>query len=227
MVEQQPNCVLCGGRAKQEEGIRKLFDKYTTDLAVYAESKHFIASPDLHPIVEDPYFLIFPKEHLTSFELVPAEWDYEMHEIGSYLKDLCQKDSVVIFEHGQMKDGNKVKSVYHAHTHIIPTNSPNILASVEASVKDLGGAVTPVVFDSFGTVSELNKRVKGDYLLFRQDGAGLFVSDNGTMDIPSQYFRVLLQELFNPMSRFINWKSMDKNEENLFKRRLMNYPRRI
>lgn len=222
-----PDCVLCGGREKQVKIMTDFLGPYSKDLGVYVESEHFLVAPDLHPVVDDPYFLVFPRAHYTSFKLIPAEWDREMHEIGLYLAGLGSKSSVIIFEHGQMLDGNKVKSVYHAHTHVILTDEANILSRVEASIGELGGRTVPVEFDSYGSISVLREKVEGDYLLFRQDGRGLYVVDDGkTMDIPSQYFRVLLQSIYNPLSRFVNWKSMSDNERNIFKRRLVNFPRR-
>ncbi|MFA6110600.1 MAG: hypothetical protein WDA75_17700 [Candidatus Latescibacterota bacterium] len=220
-------CELCGGGARRNKDFVNYLGSYATDFAIYAESGHYIVSPDKHPVIADPYYLIYPKDHVTSFQLLQPNHDNEIHELIQYIKDLSHKRSVIVFEHGQMRDGNKVKSVYHAHTHVIPTNAENVLERVKEDIIKRRGRTDSFTLDSYGAIKKLHDVDPGDYLLFHQDGVALYVQDNGSMDIPSQYFRVLLQQIMIPESPFINWKHMSTSEADVFKQRVSDLPHKI
>jgi hypothetical protein len=131
---------------------------------------------------------------------------------------MAGKSSCVQFEHGDVVDGYKVQSVYHAHTHVIPTDF-QVLPHVIEKFKEAGHRVEEVNFDSMGTIRLMSKRADGlNYYLLRQNEHGAFIRGNG--DIPSQFFQAMVSEIMHPNYPFIDWKQLEREELRVIRRRL-------
>lgn len=222
-------CKLC---QSVEDRIRS-FDEIAGDLPdnkrIYRVSENFIVGAEKHPVVESPYFLVYPKQHYTSFRQLPLDFDGELTELVAYLLGISHCPTVIMFEHGQAKEGNKVKSIYHAHYHVIVTVllAMKVIAALVSSLEH--HRLKFVHFHQGDNKSGYIARLQAyladapEYLYFQVNDDCFYIVDDGTAELPSQYFRVLLSEIAFPGVPFRNWKDGKKEDMEVFSQRLLKY----
>lgn len=237
-------CLFCSSNdSPLEDVIEDKFKNYLHNYHhryVYLSSENFISFPDQHPVGDFPYFLIVPRFHYTSFVQMPLSYNEEVKKHIIYLQACVRKkyenqfNQVIIFEHGQNADGNKVKSVYHAHLHVmfVDQDESNIRDYINHRMQALGIETQKNILTSpFNYIFSLRSVVESDqdYLYFysgQEDiGEQITVLDNGQYDLFSQFFRVLLAEACH--NEFFDWKTASTAEADIFKKRLAVLPEPI
>jgi len=100
------------------------------------ETKHFIVTPTLGPIV-DGYVIIWPKRHILSFKHLVED---ELSELVTIVDSLCDtmkgkfNKELVVFEHGQVEGCNEVGcGVNHAHIHIVAIDNTRLFFDMAQS----------------------------------------------------------------------------------------------
>ena len=209
-------CCFCHDLEGHAENIRQLLPELGAKLIV-AETPHLLAFGEAYPVVDEPHYLITPREHYQAFSHLPEGFDQEMDGLVRHLADR----DFIMFEHGELADKVKVRSVLHAHTHLIPTNR-NMLAQVVEKTRQAGVIPQYVHFDGLSTIKQLNRVVdENGYFMFRQGEHGFFVPEAGH-ELPSQFFRRVIDELTEPEQPFLDWKELDDESKIIFQRRLTN-----
>lgn len=219
-------CLFCKRLKGHARNIANLVPEYQGKKLLYYETRHFLATAELHPIVKEPYFLVVPKKHYKAFSQIDVVFKDEMDIIINYLRSLFKdKKSCVIFEHGEVGGVNKAQSVYHAHSHVIFTDSNYFFHIIK---KMVGNGMNPdlIKFSTYSTIEEIKKKVKDrSYLLFRQENIGVLVRETKEMKIPSQTFRRWLYDFENPDKKFLDWKDLNSKERCLIQKRLLSLPK--
>ena len=212
-------CPFCEDLELHGINAREIVDRRLADSRfIFAQSKHFNATADLYPVLDDPYFLITPRDHYNNFRDI--ERKEEMADIMQYLQTITGKPSVVSFEHGETEDGKKVQSVYHAHTHCIYTDR-DYLSPAMGILKGLGFNPKAITFKEPYVNGEAPR--EGSYYTFRQGENGIVIPE-GEIEIPSQFFRVVMEEIEKPDTPYPNWKDLHEDEARLMEQRLQNLP---
>lgn len=221
-------CLFCARLKGHAKNIANLVPQYAGKKLLYYETDHFLVTAELHPVVKDPYFLVVPKKHYKAFSKIETAYTIEMDTIVKYLRNVYKnKKSYVIFEHGEVSDEKKAQSVYHAHSHIILTNS-NFLLHIVKKMKENKMNPHILTFPTHSTVEEIKERVKDrSYLLFRQETIGVVVMETKKMEIPSQTFRRWMYDFENPDKEFLDWKKLDDRGRQTILKRLLSLPQEL
>ena len=212
-------CLFCNNLDGHIKHARKLMSWIKPSEFIISETKNLFLTYELFPISEDPYFLIVPKKHSTSFSQLKKHVDLEISQLINTLCDMYKKKNTVIFEHGEQTHGKKAQSIYHAHIHIILTNK-NYLKQMEDELNKIEIPFKEIGFNNFFIQSILKKNAGNlGYLLFRQNNEGILVLETPEMPIFSQFFRILMNKIDNQRP-FINWKNYNNLDANVIKTRL-------
>lgn len=205
------------------------------DQIVYKWGKRLFLTVDTHPVVDVhqngvvPYFLVVPYQHKTSFALLDPTMAAELESMLRYAEFCVRSDrktaaamrNRIIFEHGQSRDGNKVKSIYHAHLHCLffEMGVENVLALALSEMSRLG-VPYQVVRGGDTYLETLAKHVPEgcDYLYFRVNNTEIVALDDANDKIYSQFFRQILAK--SSGTPFLNWKDASFVEEAIFRERL-------
>ena len=195
------NCLFCASVTDLAERFSGYYPNFDLCKAIYYQTSNFITTPDMYPVINDPYLLLIPKMHLTSFRKIDDSYRQEIQVHLDFIDKILNpygKYTRIMFEHGQNKDGNQTKSVYHAHLHIIYTNfcRRKISRRVMKDILSWDAIPLPLHEPSFMTALKKQLETDEDYLLFSIDGVHLLVSDR-SHSFPSQFFRVLLADLMS------------------------------
>lgn len=193
-------CFLCD-EINSKEPLSYYLDVYEnpTDKVLF-ESPHFIAMPDISPIVPG-HSLLFPKNHLLSLsQLQSIEWQ-EFKRIKNSIVKWAQNNfgSVFVFEHGTVipEIGSGV-CVQHAHLHVIPAHIDQMQEKLQEYIKG------PIVF----THSDMQIAVSGimtSYIYYENsDGLGCAITLNDSL--PQQFIRKLVADALNLPNW--DWKSI-------------------
>lgn len=200
------------------------------DECVYRWGKKTFLTIDKHPVTDAcvPYFLLVPYQHYTSFRVLPEEMGAEVDAMIAFAERAVRLDqrtsklaNRIIFEHGQSRDGNKVKSIYHAHLHVLFGDFPaeRILAY---TLEELARLEVPyqVVPSGRSYLATLHQNVPTgmDYLFFSVNNTEVVALDDGNDRIYSQFFRQILARTCD--AEFINWKSASESQNDTFRSRL-------
>ncbi len=185
---------------------------------------------DKHPVTDDvcPYFLIYPYSHFTSFLNMPDEMSGELEGHIAFCRLAAESDPLtkglrnrVIFEHGQMKDGNSVKSIYHAHLHVLFGNfdAEKLLAYAleEMARVEVQYQVVPGN-DPYIKTLHNNVPAGHDYLYFSVNDVRVIALDKGNDQIYSQFFRQIFARSCG--AEFVNWKTASPEQDHRFCQRL-------
>lgn len=220
------NCLFCASVTDLAERFSGYYPNFDLRKAIYYQTSNFITTPDMYPIINDPYLLLIPKMHLTSFRKIDDSYRQEIQVHLDFIDKIlnpCGEYARIMFEHGQNKDGNQTKSVYHAHLHIIYTNfcRRKISHRVMKDILSWDAIPLPLHEPSFMTALKKQLGADEDYLLFSIDGMHLLVNDR-SHSFPSQFFRVLLADLMG--FQFINWKQANKVQLSVMEKRLSRLP---
>ena len=221
------NCPFCSVSDSLKR-IDKVCPQLENDRRIYLETNNFLTTIDSHPIIpESPYFLIVPKEHYTSFAKLPRRLSGELSKHIKHVRK-CVKNSfpeskkhLVTFEHGQNKHGNKVKSVYHAHWHLIFTDYDvgRILQTALGELQRLNVDFRLTHKQEINPLSALISQVRDcDYLYFSANDIKVQSIDNGNNGLYSQFFRVVMAQACS--IPFIDWKNASPDELKVFGQRL-------
>lgn len=237
MLEKVAGCPFCeqnNGKSQGEILTERLIAiaPKIGERAIYLSTENFITTVDQHPLTPDPYFLIIPRQHFTSFAQMPVQMNEELREHIEYVQ-MCTREkysegkkmTMVVFEHGQNETGNAVKSVYHAHLHVLwmDTSALEILGKVYGEFRrlDVSWQSSQITCQMDYLANLANKKIAGDYLYFftGDDASGeqVVVIDEG-YDFRSQLFRVILAEAAGVP--FVNWKTATPMELTAFGKRL-------
>lgn len=232
-------CRFCGGYKELARRTQNKYPSLDADQCLYKVTESLFTTVDEHPIIpESPYFLLIPHQHITSFAQMNNKGIIEeMEEHFALLRQLVAqhrlgpKNNMIIFEHGQSRDGNAVKSVYHAHVHVMFTDyeSDKILDHIISELRNLG-VDYHLTHSSQPMLTTIAQYVpaKTDYLYFCLGETQIVAVDNGQYDFYSQFFRVILAKACS--QRFIDWKEATSQQLAVFEQRLheslphQNYP---
>ena len=214
-------CCFCNDLEIHGANVEKIIPELQAKLVV-AETPNMFAFAEAHPIVDEEYYLLTPKEHYQAFSHLPTHFSRDMNGMIQYLTN---GNEFIMFEHGELADKVKVKSVLHAHTHLILTN--NMLESVVEKTEELGAKPRYVHFDEYSTIDTL-KDVVGDngYFMFREGEHGFVIPEND-VELPSQFFRMLVDDIKNPEVPFPDWKNPSEEDVLVFQKRLTNLKKEI
>jgi len=218
-------CSFCNNLEGNAENVARVMPEFAGSGLCFAKPPHLSAVAELHPVVDDPYFLIVSQEHVEAFTHLHPSCDREIQEMGVYLQNLCGKESFVVFEHGD-QEFQQARSVTHGHTHLIPTDT-SYLPHIERELKERGVAFTELTFNGFGTIRTLRRMInfQQGYLFFRQGDYGLLVPESRDVEFPKQMFRRMIAKIDNPLRPFIDWKSLSTEEKRVLQQRLARLPR--
>ena len=220
------DCLFCAGATELTKRFSNYYPNFDLRKAIFYQTDNFITTPDMYPVVGDPYLLLIPKMHVTSFRKLGSSYRQEIAKHLSAMDKVLNpsdKYARVMFEHGQNKDGNQTKSVYHAHLHVVYTNfcRRKISHRVMKDILSWDAIPLPTREPSFMSALEEQLEVDDDYLLFSIDKVHLVVKDQ-CHSFPSQFFRVLLADLMG--FQFINWKQAGQWQLNILGERLNRLP---
>lgn len=213
------NCLFCNNLDGHIKHACALMPWIKPSKFIISETKNLFLTYELFPINEDPYFLIIPKRHATSFSQIKEKIDPEMNQLVVALHDLYKKKNVVIFEHGEQIHGKKAQSIYHAHTHVILTNK-DYLRQMEEELNKIEIPFKKINFDNFSTQSLLEENAGNQsYLLFRENKEGIFILETPDLPVFSQFFRILMNKI-NNQRPFVNWKNYNDIDADVIRTRL-------
>lgn len=181
-------CFLCD-EVNEGEPLSYFLEiyKHPTDKILF-ESPHFVAMPDISPIVPG-HTLLFPKDHILSLSrLEPDEWQ-EFKLIKSSVTAWLREKSMsyFVFEHGtvspEISSGICVK---HAHLHFIPAKIDNMADRLQLYTKE-SVRIAPVDMET--AISKMRE----SYLYYENamgSGCALQLNDS----IPQQFIRKVVAE---------------------------------
>lgn len=220
------DCRFCASATELTKRFSGYYPNFDLRKAIYYQTDNFITTPDMYPIISDPYLLLIPKMHLTSFRKINDVYHQEIQAHLSFIDKILNphgEHARIMFEHGQNKDGNQTKSVYHAHLHVIYTNFCRRKISHRVIKDVLSWDAIPLPINESCFMNALKGQLKADddYLLFSIDGVHFLVKDH-YHSFPSQFFRVILADLMG--FQFINWKQTNKMQLSLMEERLNRLP---
>lgn len=188
------------------------------DLLPIAESDNFKVKPDILPANPDGrHFLVFPKKHLYNFASIGGDQRI-ICELGSLIYNLEQRfGSLVIFEHGGIREGNNNQSVYHAHFHAI--GGLEDVDIISYMIDMISGGLNPneiypyqlLPAPNYDFLSNLTTRFNGfPYLYVEQGTRALYIEDrNGHMK--SQVTQRSMNLFFS--GKVLDWKRIPEVEE--------------
>ncbi|MBQ6449300.1 hypothetical protein IJJ08_00130 [bacterium] len=226
-----PGCVFCDAESRIPDTLAYApgLDESQT---VYAFGRWFFVTIDKHIVTSapTPYFLIVPYDHYTSYaQLSGDDKGAELEKLIAFTHFAVLNDrstapfalNRVIFEHGQMRQGNKVKSVYHAHLHVLYGQfaAEFLMASVLHEMEAL--EIPFFLVDhhrNYLETLQTNVPAGVDYLYFQVNDTCVVAIDEGNERIYSQFFRQILAK--SSGDAFINWKTATEDEHQIFCERL-------
>lgn len=213
------NCLFCNKLEGHVKEASRLMPWLNPSKFIISQTKNLLLTYELFPIDEDPYFLIVPKKHTTSFSQIKQNVDLEIRQLLDDLRDLYKKKNIIVFEHGEQVHGRKAQSIYHAHIHVLLTNK-NYFPQMKKELKKLEIPFQVLAFNNSSTQSILKQHASNhSYLLFRENNKGIFVLKTPELAVFSQFFRILMNKI-NNQRPFINWKSYSEEEAEVIKTRL-------
>lgn len=215
------DCYFCNDLEGHSQNVVKIYPEYAGSGLIVAESPNLIAALDLHPIVDDPHYLLITRKHYQAFSQLPIAYAQEMEDLTRYLISQSDRTSFLIFEHGEKEGISRAQTVDHAHTHLILTDT-HLLDKIEVELDELKLHPRYIQFDCLDTIRKLSSLIENEsYLMFRQNEYGLLVIENPGMTIISQFFRVLTSALVNQNLPFSDWKNLTEDSLRLIQQRLV------
>lgn len=154
---------------------------------VIEESFHFVAFPDISPIVPG-HTLLLPKSHVLSLAQIPTDHWPEFNQIKRSMMDWVNKrfGNVFVFEHGSMADDiESGVCIQHAHLHIIP-------AQVEITNKLQAYSQRPIEYRPIDIQKALSE-IKTSYLYY-EDSNGLGCLIHPYKPVPQQLICMLVAQ---------------------------------
>ncbi|MBI5929866.1 MAG: HIT domain-containing protein [Chloroflexi bacterium] len=180
-------CPLCNEMSNQD-ALSNLLGIYKThDEKFLLQTSHFVAMPDIFPLVPG-HTILLTRDHVLSMAQIPIEWYDELKKVKSELAIHLSKQfgTLFCFEHGDA-DGEMTSGVCikHAHLHFIPA-----VISIEEWVKPYSNQPIEIVPIEYPAI--LNG-IKGSYIYYENlSGSGLFVYPN--KPLPEQFIRRVVAE---------------------------------
>src|SRR3989344_939776 len=182
---------------------------------IIAETPNFRVKPDILPGNPDGrHMLVHPKKHVYNH----AGLTKYAYEVGQLVYLLEQKfGPLVIFEHGGLRPGNSVQSIYHAHFHAYGgLEGVDVIGWMNHM---LSGGLGPdeiypheiVSAPDYAFITNLSDRFNGiPYLYVEQGPWGLIVEDTeGRMK--SQITQRSMHHFFSKEP--LNWKSISDSKD--------------
>jgi diadenosine tetraphosphate (Ap4A) HIT family hydrolase len=148
------------------------------------ESDHFLALPDIQPLV-DGHSLLLTKFHIRSFSELPVAHSSEFRSICDRLKLKLESryGRPFVFEHGPGGGPSSGSCVDHAHLHFFPLEAP-----VPSWLTDIiDGRVTHGAGEILATLSLSS--VTTSYLYYQDQRGCDIVVDNLETPAPCQFIR--------------------------------------
>lgn len=212
-IDFDPNCPFC-----HRQNIFPHFQQFGVwNLESYrvAETDHFFVKPDVLPSNPDGrHFLVFPKKHVYNYAgLVEHTW-----EIGNLIYNLEQRfGPLVIFEHGGIRNGNNVQSVYHAHFHAIGgLEGIDIIDWMKYMLS--GGLSSDEVYPfeeipaaDYAFLNNLSGVFNGCPYLYVEQGPRAIIVHDPEEKLQSQITQRSMHLFFS--GEILDWKKIPENEE--------------
>ncbi len=231
-----PGCTFCLPKKEWYEHHRPYMSTIGPDQIVYKWGQDLFLTVDTHQVLaveqhqewQVPYFLAVPYQHKTSFALLPRNMETELEALLRYAEFCVRSDrrtaaakNRILFEHGQSRDGNKVKSIYHAHLHCLffSMDVEDVLALALSEMSRLGVPYQVVKGEDTYLATLAAYVPEGmDYLYFRVNDVEIVALDDANDRIYSQFFRQILARAYG--CEFIDWKTATPEQEAIFHERL-------
>lgn len=209
-----PNCVFCDSNQINFPH----FETYgQDDLRRYtvAETRHFLVKPDVLPVNPDGrHMVVYPRRHVYNH----AELVSYVDEVGGLIYNLEQKfGQLVVFEHGGLKPGNNVQSIYHAHFHAVGgLERVDIIGWMKYMLGGGLGAdeiypyeVLPAPDPTF--ITNLSGRFNGTPYLYIEQGPLSIIAEDNEERMRSQIAQRSMHQWFS--GKVLDWKRIPENEE--------------
>lgn len=186
----------------EERGLERI------DLAILRKTENFVAKPDSLPVhPEGIHMLVIPNKHTYSFAQLPTEVGPEVQDLVGDLETTLGEE-LVLFEHGGIKHGGKIQSVYHAHAHLIGSGGNNVLGYM-AGVLEQEQIGYDVVSADHNPVRNIQGAFQNQgYFYIQQDGFAIVAHDPNEV-LPSQLAQRNMSALLT--GEVVNWKKMGAN----------------
>lgn len=209
-------CILCD-IPLQEQKFKDL--KIIDGSPVLRETEHFYLTFDLHPI-SDCHYLIIPKEHITSYSLIPTDYQPELDALLQLTKEKSGVEHFILFEHGSGIVKNHLvgcgNSVFHAHLHFIGDLKYD-LSEILKVISDHGimpkelfmKTIQPKenLLHKISLATEDQKCLHSPYLFVKFNDTDFFIMpEREEVRIKSQFFRQVFAEELNGTGAFWDWK---------------------
>lgn len=131
------NCPFCFNLEGHRRRFLSLYPNTDPNLVLLGSNRDFLVTAELHPIIDAPYFLVIPRHHFFTFSEINIDYHDSLNRlIANFI--FPASNNFVIFEHGTHQSlTDKVKSVSHAHCHLIlPPDGLNFLFLIEHWLKN-------------------------------------------------------------------------------------------
>jgi len=173
-------CFLCDEIDRGEHALSALIRGRLAE--PLEESDHFVALPDLQPLVEG-HSLLVTKFHIPSFLQLPVAYSSEFRVMCDRLKLKLERQygRPFVFEHGPGDGPSSGCCVDHAHLHFFPLAAP--VPSWLANIID--GRLTHGAGEILATLSS----VSSSYLYYQDQHGCDIVVDNLEFPAPCQFIR--------------------------------------
>lgn len=173
--------------------------------AAVAETEHLVAVPSLGALAAG-WLLISPKQHDLNFAAATSR----NAEIESELTGLAEAWEAIFgpltwFEHGPKQADSAVGcSIDHAHMHLVPLGSLNLLDAAEERL-------TGIHFSPMQELSEVTRAIDHDrsYLYLRLPDSSQWLAESNT--IPSQSLRRVIAAWQGRADEW-DWRSFPRYE---------------
>ncbi len=188
----------------EERGLPRI------DLSVVRKSKSFRVQPDSLPVHPNgSHMLIIPNDHLYGFAFVPTEHGEEVQTLIDGLESTLEEE-LVLFEHGGIKHGGGLQSVYHAHAHLIGSEGHDVL-SYMGQVMSGDGIDYELISANHNPIRNIQNTFRGEgYFYVQQNGNALMAHDPEDV-LPSQIAQRNMSLLLT--GEVVNWKEMPQNPQ--------------
>jgi diadenosine tetraphosphate (Ap4A) HIT family hydrolase len=205
----QKDCMFCDEELslkKSTKDFRRFFPNLNNCQQILIEGTEIILMPDISPLTEG-HLLLISKRHYQSWAQVAdstrKEAEIFLRKIMDSYTGIYPHQSILIFEHGpgeidgQQHSCGSCASINHAHMHLVPIpDKTQLICTILADQIEKKVELKKIPFSSAKPIYSLNSITKKQPYLFIFDcllkKGFIFLQEDGTSTIPSQFLRMLL-----------------------------------
>ena len=214
LASKNPNCSFCDYKKEQFPHFKR-YGQGDLDRYVIAQTDHFSVKSDILPGNPDGrHILVHPKAHVYNHAVLGRY----ANEVGALVYQLEQRmGPLVTFEHGGLKPGNSIQSIYHAHFHAYGGLDEIDVIGYMADMLS-GGLSSDEIYPfeivpapDYTFISNLEGRFNGIPYLYVEQGPWGLIAEDPKESMRSQITQRSMHKFFSGQE--LDWKQIPQNEE--------------